>query len=184
MAEASKTGQDSSWKLHDNIRDKVGDRFPVMVKMNSEDFVTGGLTVEEMLEVASILESAGIDAIELSGGTRYSGDYGPIRLGRLDTENMEAYYLEAAKKFKQKVRVPLMLVGGIRSYAVAERIVREGIADYISLSRPLIREPDLVNRWKSGDTAKARCLSDNLCYEPAKAGEGLYCVVEKRSNAT
>ena len=163
-----------------NTRDKVGNSFPVMVKMNSEDFVTGGLTVEGMLEVASILESAGIDAIELSGGTMYSGDYVPVRPGRLDTESKEVYYLEAAKKFKERVRVPLMLVGGIRSYSVAERIVREGIADYVSLSRPLIREPDLVNRWKSGDTAKARCLSDNLCYEPAKAGERLYCVVENR----
>ncbi len=163
-----------------NIRDKVGDRFPVMVKMNSEDFVTGGLTVEEMLGVASILESAGIDAIELSGGTRYSGDYMWARPGRLNTEKMEVYYLEAARKFKERVSVPLMLVGGIRSYAVAERIVKEGIADYVSLSRPLIREPDLVNRWRSGDTGKARCLSDNLCYEPAIAGEGLYCVVEKR----
>jgi 2,4-dienoyl-CoA reductase-like NADH-dependent reductase (Old Yellow Enzyme family) len=163
-----------------NIRDEVGDKFPVMVKMNSEDFVTGGLTVEEMLEVASNLESARIDAVELSGGTRYSGDYIPVRLRRLDAENMEVYYLEAARKFKEKVKVPLMLVGGIRSYAVAERIIREGIADYVSLSRPLIREPDLVNRWKSGDTGKAKCLSDNLCFEPARAGEGLYCVVEKR----
>jgi len=92
----------------------------------------------------------------------------------------KAHIVEAAKKFKERVRVPLMLVGGIRSYAVAERIVREGIADYISVSRPLIREPDLVNRWRSGDTGKARCLSDNLCYEQAKAGKGLYCVVEKR----
>jgi 2,4-dienoyl-CoA reductase-like NADH-dependent reductase (Old Yellow Enzyme family) len=164
-----------------NIRDKVEDRFPVMVKMNSQDFVTGGLTVEEMLEVASMLASAGIDAIELSGGTRYSGDYVPVRPGKLDTENKEVFYLEAAKKFKERLRVPLMLVGGIRSYAVAERIIREGIADYISLSRPLIREPDLVNRWKSGDTGKARCLSDNLCYDQAKkTGEELYCVVEKR----
>ncbi len=163
-----------------NIRDKVGDSFPVMVKMNSEDFVPGGLTVEEMLEVASLLESAGMDAVELSGGTRYSGGYIPVRRGRLDTENMEVYYLEAARKFKERVGVPLMLVGGIRSYAVAERIVREGIADYVCLSRPLIREPDLVNRWRSGDTGKARCLSDNLCLEPTRAGEGLYCVVEKR----
>ena len=163
-----------------NIRAGVGDNFPVTVKMNSEDFVTGGLTVEEMLEVASILESAGIDAIELSGGTMYSGKYVPVRPGRLDTESMEAYYLQAAVKFKERLKVPLMLVGGIRSYAVAERIVTEGIADYVSLSRPLIREPDLIDRWKSGDTAKAKCLSDNLCYEPAKAGDGLYCVVEKR----
>ncbi len=167
-------------EVANNIRDKVGDRFPVMVKMNSEDFVTGGLTVEEMLEVASILERAGIDAIELSGGTMYSGGCVPVRPGRIDTENMEGYYLEAAGKFRERVKVPLMLVGGIRSYSVAERIVTEGIADYVSLSRPLIREPDLVNRWKSGDTAKARCLSDNLCYEPAIAGDGLYCVVQKR----
>lgn len=162
------------------IRDKVGDRFPVMVKMNSEDFVTGGLTMEEMLEVASILEGAGVDAIELSGGTRYSGNFIWARLGKLDTENLEVYYLEAAGKFKERVRVPLMLVGGIRSYSVAERIVKEGITDYVSLARPLIREPDLVKRWRSGDTGRAMCLSDNLCYEPARAGEGLYCVVEKR----
>ncbi len=167
-------------EVANNIRDKVGDRFPVMVKMNSEDFVTGGLTAEQMLEVASILESAGIDAVELSGGTRYSGDYVPSRLGRLAKDNMEVYHLEAAAKFKEKVSIPLMLVGGIRSCAVAQRIVEERIADYVSLSRPLIREPDLVNRWRSGDTRKARCLSDNLCYEPAIAGEGLYCVLEKR----
>jgi 2,4-dienoyl-CoA reductase-like NADH-dependent reductase (Old Yellow Enzyme family) len=163
-----------------NIRDKAGDRFPLMIKMNSEDFLAGGLTVEESLEVASILESAGIDAVELSGGTRYSGDYTHIRRRRLDTEEKEAYYLEAAKKFKERIRVPLMLVGGIRSYGVAERIIREGIADYVSLCRPLIREPDLVNRWKSGDTGKAKCLSDNLCFESARAGEELYCVTEKR----
>lgn len=163
-----------------NVRDKVGDGFPVMVKMNSEDFVTGGLTVEEMLEVASSLESAGIDAVELSGGTRYSGDFIPVRPGKLDSEEMEVYYLEAARKFKERIAVPLILVGGIRSYAVAQRIVREGIADYVSMSRPLIREPDLVNRWKSGNTARAKCLSDNLCFEPARAGDGLYCVVEER----
>ena len=163
-----------------NIRSKAGDAFPVMVKLNSEDFVTGGFTVEDMLEVAAMLENAGIDAVELSGGTRYSGDLVPVRTGRLDTEQKEAYYLEAAGRFKKRVGVPLMLVGGIRSCAVAERIVREGKADYISLSRPLIREPDLINRWKSGDTGKAKCLSDNLCFEPARAGEGLYCVVEKR----
>ncbi len=70
-----------------------------------------------MLEVAPISESAGIDAIELSRGTRYSGGYISLRLGRLDTENMEVYYLKAAKKFREKVRVPLMLVGGSHSYA-------------------------------------------------------------------
>lgn len=59
-------------------------------------------------------------------------------------------------------------------------IVSEGIADYISMSRPLIREPGLINRWKSGNLAKAACISDNQCFGPAMAGEGIYCVTEKK----
>lgn len=76
------------------------------------------------------------------------------------------YYKEAARRYKRKVKVPLMLVGDIRSYSVVERLLSEEIADYVSFSRPFIREPDLINRWKSGDTGKATCLSDNLCRIP------------------
>jgi len=79
-----------------------------------------------------------------------------------------------------------MLVGGIRSLEVAERLVADGACDFISLSRPFIREPDLVNRWQSGDRCKAACTSDNLCYGPARSGEGIYCVTalkEKESTA-
>jgi 2,4-dienoyl-CoA reductase-like NADH-dependent reductase (Old Yellow Enzyme family) len=68
----------------------------------------------------------------------------------------------------------------MRSFEVAEKIVEQGYADYISMSRPLIREPDLVKRWASGDRSKARCLSDNQCFEPGRAGEGVYCVTEKK----
>ena len=72
-----------------------------------------------------------------------------------------------------------MLVGGIRSYNVAEQLVNKGVADYISLCRPLIREPSLINRWKSGDTAKATCLTDNKCFKPAMEGKGVYCVNDR-----
>ena len=82
--------------------------------------------------------------------------------------------------FKAVLDIPLILVGGVRSFHVAERLVKEGIADYISMSRPLIREPGLVKRWASGDLRKAACLSDNQCFEPARAGEGIYCVVEEK----
>jgi 2,4-dienoyl-CoA reductase-like NADH-dependent reductase (Old Yellow Enzyme family) len=78
------------------------------------------------------------------------------------------------------VTVPLLLVGGIRSWPVAERIIEQGTADYISMSRPFIREPGLIRRWQSGDLRPAFCLSDNLCFGPARAGEGIYCVVEKK----
>ena len=74
----------------------------------------------------------------------------------------------------------MILVGGNRSFQVAERLVNEGLADYISMCRPLIREPDLINRWKSGDLRKSTCDSDNLCFGPAQKGEGIYCVTEER----
>jgi 2,4-dienoyl-CoA reductase-like NADH-dependent reductase (Old Yellow Enzyme family) len=73
-----------------------------------------------------------------------------------------------------------MLVGGIRTIETAEKLVDSGPADYISLSRPLIREPDLVNRWKSGDRRPARCVSDSGCFTPGFKGKGVFCVVEDR----
>jgi 2,4-dienoyl-CoA reductase-like NADH-dependent reductase (Old Yellow Enzyme family) len=167
-------------EVYHSVRSKVGDHFPVMIKLNSEDFLEGGLSVGEMVQVAAMLEAVGIDAIELSGGTLYSGERTPVRQGKFASEDEEAYHLEGAQKYKEKIGVPLMLVGGIRSYGVAERLVREALADHISLSRPLIREPHLINRWKSGDTGKATCQSDNLCFDPAVQGEGIYCVVERR----
>jgi 2,4-dienoyl-CoA reductase-like NADH-dependent reductase (Old Yellow Enzyme family) len=151
-----------------------------MIKMNAQDFVEGGLNADEAIEVAVTLDSSGINAIELSGGTlSFSGKLNSVRSGKLSSQDEEVFYGKEAVKYKEKVRAPLMLVGGIRSFEVAERLVNEGTADYISLCRPLIREPGLVNRWRSGDLRKATCLSDNQCFRPAMAGEGIYCVVEK-----
>jgi 2,4-dienoyl-CoA reductase-like NADH-dependent reductase (Old Yellow Enzyme family) len=162
------------------VRNAIGPHRPLLIKMNSEDFVEGGFSMEDMLEVAALLEKAGIDAIELSGGTALSRRCIPSRYGPIEGEE-EVYYREAALRYKERMRVPLMLVGGIRSYGVAERLVEEGITDYISLCRPLIREPGLIDRWRSGDTGKSTCLSDNLCFKPARAGQGLCCVVEERA---
>ena len=71
-------------------------------------------------------------------------------------------------------------MGGIRSFTAAEQLVEQGWADYISMSRPFIREPNLVERWKSGDMRRAACLSDNQCFGPARAGKGIYCVTERK----
>lgn len=163
------------------VRESTGNDFPVMVKMNSEDFLEPGLTVEEMLCVAAMLEKAGVDAVELSGGTIFSGKLSPVRRTKTDSEEREVYYRDAARRFKERVGIPLMLVGGIRSYSVAERLVEEGVADYISLSRPLVCEPGLINRWKSGDTSKSVCQSDNLCFRPALKGQGIYCMVAEKA---
>lgn len=162
-----------------SVRLAVGVEYPILIKINSEDFEKGGFTKEEMIQVAISLEKAGVDAMELSGGTRNSGRNIPFRLGRLDNEEDEVYYREAAKLYKEEISVPLLLVGGFRSYSVAEMLVTERLTDYVSLSRPLVREPDLIRRWNSGDKRKATCISCNLCYKPALEGKGIRCVVEE-----
>ncbi len=163
------------------IKATCGETFPVFIKLNSEDFIDGGLTVQEMLQIAAMLEEVGIDAIEMSGGSMDAASkFKPVRRGGLPTEDREVYYRMAASRFRAAISVPLILVGGIRSYTVAEKLVEEGIADYISLSRPFIREPHLVARWKSGNTEKSACGSCNLCFRPIAEGKGMYCVAERR----
>jgi 2,4-dienoyl-CoA reductase-like NADH-dependent reductase (Old Yellow Enzyme family) len=162
------------------VRAAVGPDFAVTVKINAEDFEEGGFTVDDMLSVSAMLEAAGIDAMEMSGGTPY-GAHSPSRSGKAAVAEGGAYYLAAARRYKEKIGVPLMLVGGIRAYDVAERLAGDGTADYISLSRPLIAEPDLVSRWKSGDRRPAFCKSDNLCFKPGFEGRGVYCVTREKA---
>ena len=162
-----------------SIREAVGNNYPVLVKMNCRDFIENGLTLEDSLQVGAMLEENGIDAIELSGGVLVGGKLSPSRMG-IKTEDKEAYFRDDAAAFKNQLDIPLILVGGNRSFQVAERLVKEGIADFISMSRPLIREPDLIKRWKSGDLRKSACDSDNLCFGPAAKGQGIYCVTEAR----
>jgi 2,4-dienoyl-CoA reductase-like NADH-dependent reductase (Old Yellow Enzyme family) len=128
-----------------------------------------------------MLEKAGVDAIEMSGGNHVAGVFGeffPARKQKAKGDEVPPYYLAAARLFKERIRVPLMLVGGVRSYEWATRIVSQGIADYVSLSRPLIREPGLIKRWERGDRADSTCISDNGCFNPGLKGEGIYCTVE------
>ncbi|MBI5675380.1 MAG: NADH:flavin oxidoreductase [Nitrospirae bacterium] len=166
------------------IRNAVGNDYPVLIKINSEDFLENGFTTEEMIEVAVILEIEGINAIEMSGGTgRSDKKFIPVRTVLCDSEDKEGFYREAARRYKEKINVPLMLVGGIRSFEVAEKLVKDGVTDYISMSRPLIREPGLINRWRSGDHGKSACKSDNACFIPAIKGKGIYCVTREKEKA-
>jgi 2,4-dienoyl-CoA reductase-like NADH-dependent reductase (Old Yellow Enzyme family) len=164
--------------LHE-VRSAVGKDYPVLVKLNSEDGLEAGLTVEDSLEVGRRLQNEGIDAVEVSGGTVVSETLNPSRPG-IKSEEKEAYFRNAAKAFKEALDVPIILVGGIRSPGLAEKLLEQGVADYFSMSRPLIREPALVKRWASGDRAKARCLSDNQCFRPGREGQGVYCVTERK----
>jgi 2,4-dienoyl-CoA reductase-like NADH-dependent reductase (Old Yellow Enzyme family) len=161
------------------IRKAVGSDYPVLIKLNSGDFVEGGLAVTDAAQVGCMLEHEGVDAIELSGGLLFSRQLGPVRKGII-SEDREAYFQDEARAFKEMVSVPLILVGGIRSYQIAKRLLEDGVADYISMSRPFIREPNLINRWRTGDLRKSTCISENNCLTAAMEGEEIYCVTEKK----
>lgn len=160
------------------IRGSLGRGFTVLVKMNCMDFLENGLTLEDSVRVGRMLAEAGVDAIELSGGTLVSGRLSPSRT-KIDSPEKEAYFRNAAKTFKKEVGLPLILVGGILSFPTAKSLVESGTANYISMSRPFICEPDLVARWKSGDTRPSACVSDNRCFGPIMAGKGFFCLTQK-----
>jgi 2,4-dienoyl-CoA reductase-like NADH-dependent reductase (Old Yellow Enzyme family) len=151
--------------------------------MNCRDWAEGGLEPDDAIQAAVLMQKAGADAIEISSGLPRFSKFTAVRPG-IDTAAKEAYHQEEAKAFKQRLKVPLILVGGIRSFAVAERLVSEGVCDFISMSRPFIREPGLVNRWKSGDRQPAACTSDNLCFGPIRKGDGFYCVTADKEKST
>ncbi len=149
-----------------SIRKVVGDNYPVMIKLNSEDFIEGGLTIEEGTQIAKVLCQEGIDAIEISGGVLETGHIvNHIARTKIFTKDDEAYYLTNARKFREVIDIPLILVGGLRSPSLMERLLEGGDVDMVSMCRPFIREPDLVNRWRTGDRRKADCISCNGCHK-------------------
>ncbi|MCF8057234.1 MAG: NADH:flavin oxidoreductase [Desulfocapsa sp.] len=167
--------------VYKKVREAVGDDYPVLIKLNASDNLEGGLSVEDATYCAQQLSYLGIDAIEVSAGTPASGDESPAR-AKINKPEKEAYHLSLALQIKNAVSCPVMVVGGMRSYDVAENAVAEEGLDYISMARPLIREPDLPNRWQSGDRSPATCISCNGCFMPGIKEGGIYCVAEKKKS--
>jgi 2,4-dienoyl-CoA reductase-like NADH-dependent reductase (Old Yellow Enzyme family) len=161
------------------VRAAVGADFPVMIKLNGSDFLEGGLAEADAVYAARALDAEGIDAIEVSGGTRSSGTRSPARM-KINSPALEGYHLPLAATIRKAVNCPLMVVGGFRSPAVAQKAIEDGVTDYIALSRPFIREPNLISRWRSGDDTPARCISCNQCFVPGLTEGGIYCVAENK----
>lgn len=158
------------------VKAACGRDFPVLVKLNSTDFLPGGLTLDEAVDIARLLEREGIDAIEVSGGTA-EARRGSVWPG-LRSEEEEGYFLAAAALIKRAVAVPVLGLGGFRTFAVMERAVASGQADMISLSRPFIRDPYLVSGFRRGQIAKSTCLSCNKCFRP----RGIGCAAPRASS--
>ena len=143
-------------EIYEEIKSNAPD-LHITMKINCSDFFEGGLSMDNAMETCLIMADKGIDSIEISGnGTSVSNIKPGVN---------EAYYLPFAKELKKHSQVPIILVGGHRSIENMNNILKDTDIELLSISRPLIREPELMNRWQSGDTSPAKCISCNMCYQ-------------------
>lgn len=128
-------------RVYQAIRSVVGDAFPVGIKLNSADFMRGGFTEEESLQVVVALGNLGLDQLEISGGTYES----PVMVGNqaASTREREAYFLNYAARVREVSTLPLVVTGGFRSGAAMTAALRDAATDFIGLARPLALEPDM-----------------------------------------
>jgi 2,4-dienoyl-CoA reductase-like NADH-dependent reductase (Old Yellow Enzyme family) len=170
------------------IRSRVGPDYPVLVKVNSDDTIANGVTLEECVAVCRKLDELGIDAIEVSGGIAERGlstirgdipadlmmrnrnlfERTMMRLFLLKSLQKwarfeEGYFLPQAAAVKRGVNVPVIAVGGIRHRTTMEKALEDRQADFISMSRPFIRQPNLVNLLKENADAVITCTNCNRC---------------------
>lgn len=147
-----------------DMRSKTSANFLITTKINSSDGYPGGMDSEKMIASCKLLSN--LDAIEVSAN-------GTSRQGICAGVN-EGPFLEAATRLAEAVHVPIVLVGGLRSMEFIHRVLNSTKIEYVSLSRPLIREPDLIHRWQRGVTAPSHCVSCNACYNTS----GHHCVFQ------
>ncbi|MEW6259027.1 MAG: NADH:flavin oxidoreductase [Thermodesulfobacteriota bacterium] len=158
------------------IRNAVGSDYPVLVKLGVADGFSGGLDFIEGKEAAIRCARWGFDAIEVSQGLRgkrYSET--EFRCG-IRKRDDEGYFRKWAREIQAAVPIPVILVGGIRSPEFSEEVLENEDAAFVAISRPLIREPDLVSRWRSGDLRPAACISCNRCFDAILKGLPLACM--------
>lgn len=147
------------------VRERVGPAFPLSVKINSSDFVKGGFTLEECLQVVGWLNDAGVDLLEESGGT-----YEQLEFFRhIDeaevrdsTRRREAMFLQYAKAIKAVARMPIMVTGGFRTRAGMEEALQSRATDMIGVARPFCTDPDFPARMIAGTLEALPVPEDRL----------------------
>jgi 2,4-dienoyl-CoA reductase-like NADH-dependent reductase (Old Yellow Enzyme family) len=169
-------------EIYNAIRAVVGGDLPIIIKLGVEDSLAGGLLFDEGKKIASLIYEYGYDAIEVSQGLQDLSDWAttPMRTS-INNVSDEAYFRKWCSEIKTIVPIPIIMTGGLRSYGLIEEIINNNEADFIGLCRPLIREPALIKRWKTGDHAKASCISCNQCIlQILMRGKPLECFIDMK----
>ncbi len=135
-------------EVYRSIRDAVGPNMPVSIKMNSADFQKGGFDEDDSMTVMTWLEEAGIDLIEVSGGTYEA----PAMAGMVkrSTSEREGYFLDFVGKAKERLSVLLCITGGFRTPAGMVQARQEG-AEMVGLARTLCIQPGFPNQVLAGE---------------------------------
>ncbi len=133
--------------VYAEVRRQVGAEFPVGIKINSADFQHGGFTEEESLAVIQALADAGVDLIEISGGTYETGVAQPTKAS---TAAREAYFMDFAEKVRAAVEVPVMVTGGFRSVAGMNNALQSGALDLVGIARLMAIDPDAPKALLAG----------------------------------
>jgi len=166
-------------EVYDEVRGRLGPEVPVALKMNCDDFSPDGFTVDEAAQVAQAMAARGIDLIEVSGGGIGQRQELRARAKHPDPALSEVSFAGHCEKMRAATKPkPLALVNGFRTLAAMRAVVDRGVADVISMSRPFIREPDLVRRLEAGQP-EASCLRCDACEaDEVFSKEMLRCRVE------
>jgi 2,4-dienoyl-CoA reductase-like NADH-dependent reductase (Old Yellow Enzyme family) len=150
-------------EVYGAIRARVGDSTPVMLKINCDDFSPNGFTIRDSAKVAEVISKRGLQAIEVSGGGNGQQKDLMTRARSFEQELGEASFAGHATKIREATKPTAMaLVDGIRRFECMEAIINKGLADFVSMSRPFIREPNFVKRLMAGQKVST-CTSCNIC---------------------
>ncbi len=160
------------------LRRTLGPQYPILCKLGVVDGRDNSLGLEESVATAKALQEVGIDAIEVSA--TFLGDYAQAAAEGIDAPDKEAYFASQAGAIKRYVDITTILVGGLRSREVMQKQVTDGLCDMVSMCRPFIREPELVNRMEAGYLDRSSCISCNKCFNP----DGFRCVHVPTSNSS
>ena len=178
-------------------RVKVGKDFPLCLKMNGSDRLEGGLDIEEAAKFGLYFAQAGINSLEISsyilkaGTLERPSSLPPESRRKVRKRGIEAYNLPFAKKIKEELKknpitdIPIILVGGLYRFESIRNIIENNGIDFCSMSRPLIREPDLPRKWSKGPPYKeADCIHCNSCLSVALAKgpkcKGIRCIAKEK----
>lgn len=151
------------------IKKVVSDKFIISAKINGEDFIKGGLSIDQAILSAELMKKAGLDLVEVSGGIA-EGKMATVRKNIINIEQ-EGYFIKQAQIIRRQVGLPTASVGGFRTLSFIEDIIVSGRIDFISMCRPFIREPQIINEFRKNTLEKAACVSCNRCFNP----RGLQC---------